>query len=102
MIKHFQLLIVKVLCFNVCLISRLRVEDESGQVPYVPTSLKNILVSTSVICQRKPRIAQVTVGSKRQRLEAGILGLFQISTHLDAFNTEHLLNASSSLGQRES
>lgn len=30
-----------------------------------------------------------------------MLGLFRISTHLDAFNTEHLLNASSSLSQRE-
>ena len=64
MIKHFQLLIVKVLCFNVCLISRLRVEDESGQVPYVPTSLKNILVSTSVISVSYTHLTLPTRGSK--------------------------------------
>lgn len=107
MIKHFRLLTVKILYSNVCLMSRLR----NWERLWSNYSCANQFQKDFGQCQcyvtekarkKKKRIPQVTVGSKRQRLEAGILGLFQISTHLDAFNTEHLLNASNSLGQRES
>lgn len=103
MVRHFRLSIIKVIYLNVCLILHIeKLRKALGEFPVHRVLMRFWSVPALPNRESQEKNHSSHCRKQRQRSEAGILDLFQISTHLDAFNTEHLLNASCSLGQRES